>query len=108
MAMVEAGLEPENPEGSKPKQAKKAKKRKKQRQKRPRPVLPPELQRHRKISTREAAEIRGISVDTFRRHYGHLIEQVSPRRQAVTVGKLLDEPTSEPPPPSKKTPEVAS
>ena len=62
------------------------------RQERPRVALPPELQRYRKIPVRWAAELRGISVDGFRRYYGHLIEQVSPRRQAVTLGKLLDEP----------------
>jgi len=66
----------------------------KKRQRRPRPVLPPELQRHRMISVAWAAEIKGISVDGFRRYYAHLIEQVSPRRQAVVLGKLLDEPES--------------
>jgi hypothetical protein len=67
----------------------------KKRQRRPRVALPPELQRYRKIPVAWAAEIKGISVDGFRRYYPHLIEQVSPRRQAVTLGKLLDEPESE-------------
>jgi hypothetical protein len=62
---------------------------------RPRVALPPELERFRKISVREAAVIRGVSIDSFRRHFTHLIEQVSPRRQAVAVGKLLAEPESE-------------
>jgi hypothetical protein len=66
--------------------------KRRQRQKRPRVALPPELERYRKIPVPWAAEIKGISVDGFKRHYAHLIEQVSPRRQAVTLGKLLDEP----------------
>jgi len=70
-------------------------KKNKKRQRRPRVILPPELQRHRKIPVAWAAEIKGISSDGFRRYYAHLIEQVSPRRQAVTLGKLLDEPESE-------------
>jgi hypothetical protein len=69
--------------------------RKKKRKRRPRVALPPELQRYRKIPVAWAAEIKGISVDGFRRYYSHLIDQVSPRRQAVTLGKLLDEPESE-------------
>jgi hypothetical protein len=68
---------------------------KKSRKRRPRVTLPPELQRYRKIPVAWAAEIKGISVDGFRRYYPHLIEQVSPRRQAVTLGKLLDEPESD-------------
>ena len=64
---------------------------KKKRKRRPRVVLPPELQRYRKIPVPWAAEILGISTDGFRRHYGHLIEQVTPRRQNVTLGKLIDE-----------------
>jgi hypothetical protein len=64
----------------------------KKRQRRPRVALPPELERYRKIPVSWAAEIKGISVDGFRRYYPHLIEQVSPRRQAVTLGRLLDEP----------------
>jgi hypothetical protein len=63
-----------------------------QRQRRPRVALPPELERYRKISVPYAAEIKDISVDTFRRRYPHLIEQVSPRRQAVSLSKLLAEP----------------
>lgn len=61
-----------------------------------RPELPPDLMRLRMISIREAAELRGISVDSFKRHYSHLIQQVSPRRLAVRVGDLLNEPSSQP------------
>jgi hypothetical protein len=63
----------------------------KKRQRRPRVALPPELQRYRKIPVAWAAEIKGISVDGFRRYYAHLIERVSPRRDAVTLGKLIDD-----------------
>jgi hypothetical protein len=66
------------------------KKKRRQRQRRPRVALPPELQRFRKIPVPWAAEMKGISVDGFRRHYAHLIEQVSPRRQAVSLGRLLE------------------
>jgi hypothetical protein len=67
----------------------------KKRQRRPRVVLPPELQRYRNIPVSWAAEIKGISVDGFRRYYAHLIKQASPRRQTVNLGELLDEPESE-------------
>jgi hypothetical protein len=50
-----------------------------------------ELERH--VSPRDAAEIKGISEDTFRRHYGHIIEKMSPRRDGVKLRKLL---TAEP------------
>jgi transcription initiation factor TFIIIB Brf1 subunit/transcription initiation factor TFIIB len=43
----------------------------------------------RKISVKEAAKLNGISEDTFRRRYKHLIKQISPRRQAVTLGDVL-------------------
>jgi hypothetical protein len=46
----------------------------------------------RKIPVSQAAELKGISEDTFRRRYPHLIEQVSERRQAVTLGNVLEEP----------------
>jgi hypothetical protein len=46
-----------------------------------------DLERH--VSVPEAAEIRNISVDTFKRHYSHLIRKVSPRREAVKLRDLL-------------------
>jgi hypothetical protein len=48
-----------------------------------------DLERH--ISVKEAAEIKGISPDTFKRHYPHLIEKTSPRRNTVKLRKLLSE-----------------
>jgi hypothetical protein len=38
-----------------------------------------------------AAELKNISVDTFKRHYQHLIKKVSPRRDAVRLRDLLTE-----------------
>ena len=67
---------------------------KKAKKPRARPELPSDLTRLRMVSLREAAEIRGVSVDGFRRHFGHLVRRVSPRRLAVRVGDLLDEPPS--------------
>jgi hypothetical protein len=46
-----------------------------------------ELERH--IPIAEAAQIKGVSVDTFKRKYGHLIRRVSTRRIAVKVRDLL-------------------
>ena len=42
-----------------------------------------ELERH--IPVPEAARLKGISEDSYRRHYAHLIRQVSPHRQAVKL-----------------------
>jgi hypothetical protein len=54
-------------------------------------MLSPEQEKRRRISVRQAAELRNISEDTFRRHYGHLIRQESPRRQSVALGDVLDD-----------------
>jgi hypothetical protein len=48
-----------------------------------------ELERH--ISVPEAAKIKGISPDTFKRHFGHLIRKPSPRRATVKLRDLLAE-----------------
>ena len=47
-----------------------------------------DLERH--ISVKEAARIKGISPDTFKRHYAHLIQKTSPRRNTVKVRALLE------------------
>jgi hypothetical protein len=47
------------------------------------------LELHRKISVREAAELNGVSEATFRRHYSHLIRDISARRQGVTLGDAI-------------------
>ena len=48
-----------------------------------------DLEKH--VSVPEAAEYLNISVDTFKRHYPHLIRKVSPRREAVKLRDLLTE-----------------
>jgi hypothetical protein len=48
------------------------------------------LELERRIPVSEAAHIKGISEDTFRRRYPHLIEQVSARRQAVKLKHVID------------------
>jgi len=53
-------------------------------------TLSPEQEKRRRISVRQAAELRGISEDTFRRHFRGLIRQESPRRQTVALGDVLD------------------
>jgi hypothetical protein len=52
-------------------------------------TTPDWLALRRKISVKEAAELNDLSEDTFRRHYGHLIKNISPRRQAVELGDAL-------------------
>jgi hypothetical protein len=46
-----------------------------------------ELEKH--VSVPEAAKIKGISPDTFKRHYSHLIRKPSPRRCTVKLRDLL-------------------
>ena len=48
-----------------------------------------ELEKH--VSVPEAAKLRGISPDTFKRHFSHLIKKVSPRREAVRLRDLFME-----------------
>jgi hypothetical protein len=48
------------------------------------------LEKRRKITVKDAAKLKAVSETTFRRKYRHLIEQVSDRRQACTLGKVLD------------------
>jgi hypothetical protein len=54
-------------------------------------TLSPEQEKRRRISVRQAAELKNISEDTFRRHYRSLIRQESPRRQSVALGDVLDD-----------------
>jgi hypothetical protein len=46
-----------------------------------------ELERH--VSVSEAAKIKGISPDTFKRRFSHLIRKPSPRRRTVKLRDLL-------------------
>jgi hypothetical protein len=53
--------------------------------------LPADLERKRIISVPEAAEIKNVSADTFKRHYAHLIKKLSPRRRGVMLGDVIDD-----------------
>jgi hypothetical protein len=46
----------------------------------------------RKIPVKEAAKIGSMSESNFRRHYSHLIVQLSPNRQGVTLADAYDLP----------------
>jgi hypothetical protein len=50
------------------------------------------LELRRKIAVREAAELNGVSEDTFRRHYGHLIRKISARRDVVELRDAIELP----------------
>jgi hypothetical protein len=52
--------------------------------------LPADLERKRIVSVKQAAEFKNISVDTFKRHYSHLIKDLSPRRRGVVLGDVID------------------
>lgn len=49
----------------------------------------PDWLRHKKVSVKTAAELNNISEDNFRRHHGHLIKKVSPRRGAVLLADAI-------------------
>ena len=50
------------------------------------------LELKRKITTREAAELNGVSEDMFKRHYRHLIRKIGPRRLAVVLRDAIELP----------------
>jgi hypothetical protein len=54
-------------------------------------TLPPELERHRRVSVPVAAALKGISEDSFRRHFAHLIERTTPRRDTVRLSKVIED-----------------
>ena len=56
------------------------------------------LDRQRRIKVKEAAAFNDLSEATFRRHFPHLIEKITPRRDAVKLGDAIDLP-----PPQEKT-----
>jgi hypothetical protein len=59
-------------------------------------LLPGELALRRIISMEEAAQLSGLSVDTLKRRYRHLILTLSPRRIGMRLGDVLalGEPTA--------------
>ena len=52
--------------------------------------LTPDQELGRIVRVSQAADIKGISEDTFKRHYSHLIRKLSPRRNGVRLGDVLD------------------
>lgn len=46
----------------------------------------------KKIPVREAAALNDLSEASFRRHYGHLIRRITPRRDAVELGDAINLP----------------
>jgi len=48
-----------------------------------------DLEKERRVSVAEAARIKGISEDTFRRNFPELIEQTSERRQGVKIKHII-------------------
>jgi hypothetical protein len=51
--------------------------------------LPPELQKKRKLTLPQVAELTSLSEDTIRRRYSHLIDKLSPRRDGMSVENAL-------------------
>jgi hypothetical protein len=47
------------------------------------------LELKKKISVKKAAELAGLSEDSFRRHYKGLIKKITPRRDVVELGDVL-------------------
>jgi hypothetical protein len=54
-----------------------------------------ELELRRRIKVSQAAELNDLSEASFRRHYSHLIQKMTERRDGVTLGDAL----TLPPPP---------
>jgi hypothetical protein len=52
-------------------------------------ILPDDLADYRVISLAQAGKISSLSPDTIRRRYGHLIRQLSPRRQGMRLRDVL-------------------
>jgi hypothetical protein len=52
--------------------------------------LPAVLERERNITLKEGAKLAGVSEDTLRRRYPHLLRRVSPKRLTIKVGHALD------------------
>jgi hypothetical protein len=50
---------------------------------------PTDLDLQRMLTLDEVAEFRGLSKDSVRRHYGHLVRRLSPRRVGMTLRDAL-------------------
>ena len=54
--------------------------------------LPPDLARLRIIPVEQAAELKGLSLETFERTYPHLIKKIARRLRGCRLGELMDAP----------------
>jgi hypothetical protein len=54
-------------------------------------TLSPEMERRRLITVAQAAGLKAISEEAFRTHFAHLIRQVTPGRQGVKLGDVLED-----------------
>lgn len=54
-------------------------------------MLSPEMERRRLVTVAQAAKLKAISEDAFREHYAHLIRQITPKRQGVRLGDVLED-----------------
>jgi hypothetical protein len=54
--------------------------------------LTPEQELDVMVPVKQAADIRNVSVDTYKRRYGHTIEKVSERRNAVKLRNAINPP----------------
>ena len=52
--------------------------------------LPPELQGERILTMQEVYDLSGLSPDTWRLRYPHLVIRLSPRRQGVKLKHVLE------------------
>jgi hypothetical protein len=53
--------------------------------------LSPEMERRRLLTVAQAAEFKAISEAAFRDNFAHLIRQITPRRQGVKLGDLIED-----------------
>jgi hypothetical protein len=51
--------------------------------------LTPEQEKQCRISIKQAAEIKNLSVASFKKYYSHIIEQATPGRLTVKIGDLF-------------------
>jgi hypothetical protein len=54
-------------------------------------TLSPEMERRRLVTVAQAAVLKAISEEAFRNHFAHLIRQITPGRQGVRLGDVLED-----------------
>jgi hypothetical protein len=53
-----------------------------------------ELEKKRVVSLQEAARLRGVSIDTLKRHHRHQFIRLSERRLGMRLADVLEEATT--------------